>query len=250
MWWQTFFDETYRSLWSHLHPPDVCEQEAEAIAVHLGLGKGDRVLDAPCGYGRISLPLAKRGLRITAVDFSEELLAHGRAACESEQLADNVDWIQADLRGDVALPTGHAAAVNLFSSIGYGTEEEDLSTLRTLARYLREGGALLLETMHRDAIVHRQALGDTAGVRGPRGITLRERSTFDPIPGILESTWKWSSPTTAGKRTSRIRLYSVTELVALVLRAGFRDVQCSAGIGGSPMNSATLHERLCLTARI
>jgi len=44
----------------------------EAVATYLGTR--ERVLDAGCGYGRIAVPLAARGYRVTGLDHSEPLL--------------------------------------------------------------------------------------------------------------------------------------------------------------------------------
>lgn len=247
MWWQGFFDETYLELWGHLHPAEQCEEEAAQLMSLLDLSAGDSVLDAPCGYGRLTLPLAKRGLRLTGVDYSAELLRHAQENADSEQLAEIVRWIESDLR-TATLPKDHDAAINLFSSLGYGTSADDLATLGTIRDALAPGGRLFIETMHRDAIVHSRALGKTTGIRGPSGITLRERNTFDPVAGLVHSTWTWTSPTIAGSRKSTIRIYSVTELVALVERAGFTDIQCTIGLTGKPMNEQNLHERLGLIA--
>jgi malonyl-CoA O-methyltransferase len=40
---------------------------------------GRRVLDVGCGTGRYALPLAARGAEVTAIDFSEGMLARARA---------------------------------------------------------------------------------------------------------------------------------------------------------------------------
>ncbi len=245
MWWQSFFDSTYLELWAHLHPPEQCDHEAAELVSLLGLVPGDRVLDAPCGYGRISLPLARLGMAVTGVDYSEDLLTHARETSNSEDFVIQIQWQQGDLR-NAQLGTGFAAAVNLFSSVGYGSEEDDLATLRNLHSALRPGGKLFIETMHRDVIVHSRAQGNTSGIRGPSGITLRERNQFDPVSGTIESTWSWTSPTIAGSRTSRLRIYSVTELVALVHAAGFTDVQCFAGISNTPLTEQNLDQRLGL----
>ena len=45
------------------------------------------------------------------------------------------------------------AVVNLFSSLGYRGDEGDRQTLREFRRVLRPGGALVIETMHRDRLV-------------------------------------------------------------------------------------------------
>ena len=241
----SFFDTTYLELWAHLHPPEQCQREADQLIELLGLQAGDRVLDAPCGYGRISVPLAQRGISVTGVDYSADLLAHAQSVADSEQLAIPIHWKQADTR-TTDLGSGYAAAVNLFSSMGYGTEDDDLATLRNIHAALAPGGRLFIETMHRDVIVHARAQGTTTGFRGPAGLTVRERNRFDPVAGTIESTWTWTSPTIAGSRKSTIRIYSITELVSLVHRAGFTKTQCFAGLSGVPLTEANLEQRLGL----
>ena len=44
------------------------------------LGERERVLDAGCGYGRIAIPLATRGYRVSGLDLSEPLLHSARDA--------------------------------------------------------------------------------------------------------------------------------------------------------------------------
>ncbi|MCP4445095.1 MAG: methyltransferase domain-containing protein [Myxococcales bacterium] len=245
MWWQSFFDTTYLELWAHLHPRELCEREADLLVERLDLRRGDTILDAPCGYGRIAIPLARRGMRVTSVDYSSDLLDHGQKCASSEELRVPITWRQEDLR-TAELGSAFTAAINLFSSIGYGSEEDDLATLTNLHSALTPGGQLFIETMHRDAIVHFRAQGKTTGIRGPSGITLRERNSFDPVAGTIESTWTWTSPTIAGSRTSTIRIYSTTELVALVRRAGFVHVRCFVGLTGEALCEANAHERLGL----
>ena len=54
-----------------------------------------RALDLACGAGRHAIWLAKRGWRVTAVDFSSEALRQARERAETAGV--DVDWIEADL---------------------------------------------------------------------------------------------------------------------------------------------------------
>ncbi len=244
-WWKEFFDETYLKLWSPLHSAAMCEQEAEDIIGVLQLTPGDRVLDAPCGYGRITIPLARRGLRVTGLDLSEALLRVAKERVQEAQLTEHVDLVRTDLR-DAKIAGGFRAAINLFSSVGYGTEEDDLKMMRTIHDALMPGGKLYVDTMHRDALVTRRALGAVPGYRGPGGITMREKNRFDPASGRIHSTWTWTGPTQAGSRESNMRLYAANELVALLRRAGFAEVECRAGISNEAFTEETMSERLGL----
>lgn len=246
-WWHDFFDATYRHLWSHLHTPELCQAEAQQVVALLGLHSGDRILDAPCGYGRISLPLARLGLHVTGVDCSAESLAHATEQRDHTELDGSLRYLHGDLR-DMELAEEFPAAINLFSSIGYSSEQDDYRMLANIHNALQPGGALLLETIHRDAIVHRHSLEQTPGMRGPDGMTLREKTEFDPIAGTIHSTWIWNSPTASGSKHSVMRVYSATEIVSLLRRVGFARVECFVGYSREAFHASSLAERLGVIA--
>ncbi|HZA12925.1 MAG TPA: class I SAM-dependent methyltransferase, partial [Myxococcaceae bacterium] len=150
-WWQTFFDEDYARLWSVFTPPKQTESEVDALWKLLGLAPGSRVFDAPCGYGRISLPLAQRGARVLGVDYSADLLSTAERE-RGEIGTDLLAYLRHDLREPLA-ETGFDVALNVFSSLGYGTEADDERILRTLRGAVRPGGRVFIDTMHRDSAV-------------------------------------------------------------------------------------------------
>lgn len=57
----------------------------------------DLILDAGCGYGRFSIPLASRCKRVVAIDLSESMLKRLKRNCTIFRL-NNIDIIRADLR--------------------------------------------------------------------------------------------------------------------------------------------------------
>lgn len=227
-WWQSFFDEQYLALWADVNPPEQSEREADALVELLALEPGDRVLDAPCGYGRVAIPLARRGLRVVGVDYSEALIARAEAD-RGDLSADALTFLRADLRQPLPVG-GFAAALNLFSSLGYGTEDDDLAILRTLHGALAPGGVLFLDTMHRDVVAARLARGVRPAKQLSDGTMLVETPRFDPIEGRMETTWRWNGPRRAGSRSASLRIYTITELVRLIERAGFRFERALAGI--------------------
>lgn len=220
-WWRTFFDADYVRVWSSFLPDAASEEQADAIWRTLRLDKGARVLDAPCGYGRLSRPLAVRGARVVGVDQSRALLE------EAERMRGGLDedrlrYRHHDLREPLP-EAGFDAALNVFTSIGYGTEADDLAVLRTLASAVRPGGAVLLETNHRDAVVAWLASGAPGnGRRLEDGTLVVEEPRFDPLTGRVITGWYWQGPRGGGHKTATMRLYTVTELVRLVERAGLR----------------------------
>ena len=217
-WWETFFDNDYIRVWGGRLSAARSEEEAEGIWQLLQLHAGSRLLDAPCGYGRLSRPLAERGAEVVAVDQSAALLAQAendRGALPPSRLR----YLRHDLRRPLD-ETGFDAAINVFSSLGYGTEDDDLAILATLRSAVRPGGLVLVETMHRDSAVTCFARGSIPASRLPDGTLVVEEPSFDAITGRVNTKWFWSGPGGQGVKTASFRVYSATELVALLRRAG------------------------------
>src|SRR6266581_5829271 len=111
-----------------------------------GLAPGARVLDAPCGFGRHSIELARHGFRVTGVDFNETELGRARSAAETAGVA--LELACADIR-DMEFQGEFDLAVNLFSSIGYFSDDEDRLLLDRFWRALASGGAFVIDTRNR-----------------------------------------------------------------------------------------------------
>lgn len=233
-WWRTFFDEHYVSLWGPLQPPEVTEEEADGIWKVLGLAAGVRVLDAPCGYGRISLALAKRGAVVVGVDQSEALLAEAERR-RGDVGPDRLRYLRQDLRAPLA-EGGFDVALNVFTSLGYGSDEDDVAILKTLAGAVRPGGLVFVETSHRDLLVTRGA-SESRGVRLDDGTIIVETPRFDPVAGRMETAWHWSGPNGSGSKPASLRVYCATEIAALVTRAGLRVRSAHAGASEAPFQA-------------
>jgi 2-polyprenyl-3-methyl-5-hydroxy-6-metoxy-1,4-benzoquinol methylase len=237
-WWEGFFDADYQRLWPHLVAPG--DEDAEAVWRALALAPGVRVLDAPCGYGRVSRPLAERGASVLGVDRSQAQLDEAerrRGGLGQERLR----YLRHDLRQGLS-EDGFDAALCLFTSLGYGTEGEDVAVLRTLAAAVRPGGAVAVETSHRDLVVARLARGTSGGTasfsrRMPDGTLLLEEPRLDAVTGRVETTWYWAGPAGSGKKSASIRTYTVTELVRLLEAAGLRLREARSLRGGGPFEA-------------
>ena len=57
---------------------------------------GDPVLELACGTGRVTIPLAESGIRITGIDISESMLSHARTKIKDKEVA--IEWIKDDCR--------------------------------------------------------------------------------------------------------------------------------------------------------
>jgi SAM-dependent methyltransferase len=235
-WWQSFFDADYLKIWEASAPPDKTEREVTGLWELLGLAEGAAVLDAPCGYGRIARGLAVRGARVLGVDQSAMLLA------EAERLRDGLPterlgYLRHDLRQPLPA-SGFDVALNIYSSLGYGTDADDVAILSNLRAALRPGGRLFVETMHRDRAIANLVQDRNRSDRLPDGTLLREEPQFDPVAGRMHTTWYWQGPAGGGQKTGSFRVYTATEVVRMLEAAGLTVRSVHDGCSDRPFVAA------------
>jgi len=206
-------------LW--LHPDETGEDDARFIMTALGLQPGRRVLDAPCGAGRIAVHLAKAGCHMTGIDRNPRFIARAQARFATEEVAG--DFLVMDLR---QLPfDGAFDAVYCWGgSFGYFSDVENLLTLRRLTAALRPGGRLLLDQLNREAVLrdfHPELHFDG---KTTRTVWQDQR---------LLSTW-YVGEETEPSGASAIRVYTPAQTRRLFVQAGLTWETAYGGKDGSP----------------
>lgn len=231
-WWDTFFDQDYLRIWQQSFTEEVNAKQAAGIWTMLDLEPGCLLLDAPCGWGRLSRQLALLGATVLGADQSETMVAEAERQ-RGDVPADRLRYRRHDLRQPLA-ETGFDVACNIFTSFGYGTEEEDLAIFRNLRGALRPGGRILVETNHRDLMCAYITRGTKASQRLPDGTLFIDEAEFDPIAGVVRLNWYWSGPAGRGEKHALWRCYTPTQIVALLERAGLRFAGAYQGLSKTP----------------
>ena len=231
-WWETFFDQDYQRIWGQIFTDQFNTKQAADLWSLLHLNPGCRVLDAPCGWGRLSRQLALLGATVLGVDQSETLLTAAEAQ-RGELPTERLRYLRHDLRKPLP-ETGFDVACNIFTSFGYGTENEDVATFRTLRDALRPGGRVLVETNHRDMLCAFLSRSSKASMRMPDGTLFIDEPDFDAISGVVSMNWYWSGPGGSGEKHAKWRCYTPTQIVGLLERAGLRFVEAYKGLSKTP----------------
>jgi len=239
--WDRMFDELYLRTYAVLLDPAAAAGHAEQIARLVAFEPGADVLDCPCGYGRHSVELARLGCHVVGADRSEVLLA------EARRRSGEGEWprfVHADYRDLPFEDASFDGVVNLFSSLGYWGEEGDTQALREFRRVLRPGGRLVVELMHRDFLMSYWAGKSWDDL--PDGSLMLEEREFDLERGVNVVRFEVVEPD--GNRIDasyELRVYSATELSALVRAAAFSDIACYGDFEGAPLSRES---RLVLVA--
>ena len=232
--WDEMFDEIYlRTYAANLGERDSAA-EAEAAARFAGVEPPAEILDAPTGFGRHALPLAKLGFHVTGVDRSDVQLS------EARRIAGEVEWptwVQADFRELPFEDDSFDAVLCLFTSIGYRGEEGDRQAFAQFLRVLRPGAPFVIETLHRDRLM---AIFQQRGWEPLEddAVLLEERD-FDYITGEGVTQHTYLSVGERRTVTFRLRCYTATELVKLLAEIGFSEIECFGDFEGAPLSRET-----------
>jgi SAM-dependent methyltransferase len=191
-------------------------REAAFAARTLQLREGARVVDLCCGRGRhlTSIPGA------IGIDLDLDSLRGLPAAC-------------ADMRALPLRSSSVDGVLSLFSSFGYLEDDaEDARVLREVARVLRRGGGFLLDLLNRE---HALAGFVPSQQRVEEdGTLVAEQRSFDALRSRL--TTSFVIVPAAGARTDSVghslRLYTLTEIAALLADAGMQLRHVYGGFSG------------------
>lgn len=134
-----YYDDDYRDY----------EADIDAI-LELANEQGGAVVELGCGTGRVLLPLAQMGARVTGIDLSPALLAVARRKLTAAGAA-SATLIEGDLRQSL-LPAGSANfAICTSNTLMHITSpEEQQQVLDEAYRILAPGGLLLIDLFNPD----------------------------------------------------------------------------------------------------
>ena len=239
--WDEMFDEIYLTTYGANLGERDSEEEARLTVSLAGIEPPADVLDAPTGFGRHALPLAKLGYHIVGVDRSDVQLA------EARRIAGKVEWpqwVRADFRELPFDEDSFDAVLCLFTSIGYRGEEGDRQAFGEFLRVLRPGSALVIECLHRDRLM--AIFQERSWEPLPDDAVLLEERRFDYLRGEIETDHTYFAVGDRRSLTFRLRVYTATELVKLLAEIGFAEIDCFGDFEGAPLSRET---RLVVRAR-
>jgi SAM-dependent methyltransferase len=227
-WWKDFFSGLIIDFWLGAMPEEVTCDEAEFLAKHLRLSDGSRVLDVPCGAGRLALELAARGCRVTGVDISPEFLDAARERARERDL--RIESRQSEMR-DLPWSSEFDAAYCAGSSFGFLGEEGDAEFLRAVSRTLRPGGRFFADFKASESLLpnfresHEMRVGD---------IEFRARNRYDPATGTMESFYTITRGDLVENKRALHRIYTCVEILRMLGDAGFGDFETYGSVRGEP----------------
>jgi SAM-dependent methyltransferase len=206
--------------------------------------EGQPALDAACGTGRLLVPYLRAGLDVDGCDISADMLEHCRARAEREGLATN---LYAQALHELDLPRRYRTIL-VCGGFGLGgNRAHDVQALSRLHEHLEQGGLLVLdnEVPYADGkqwgYWPKEVRGELPEAwvepqsrrKGADGAEYALRSRLvelDPLSQRITMemrAWMWRDDELVAEEEHllRLTLYFKEELVLMLERAGFVDVE-------------------------
>jgi SAM-dependent methyltransferase len=219
-WWRDMFTspawQAVQLAWET--DADDADEDVHHVWHAVGLSPGARVLDVPCGTGRIAARLAERGCRPVGIDAVE---AFARVAADR-----GLPVVVADMRTSLVRPSTFEAAVCWWGSFGYFDDDGDRAQASAAAQALVPGGRYLIDVPVADTVL---AAFEPETSWQVGGVSVHEARSYDEHTRRIESTWTFTRDGDRASRTTSVRLYTVVELMELLSDVGFATFQALDG---------------------
>jgi SAM-dependent methyltransferase len=194
-----------------------------------------RCLDQCCGFGRISLEMARRGFAVTGVDITETYLETAKDDAAHENLS--TEFIREDVRS-FCRKNYFDLVYNVYTSFGYFEDPaDDAGVVENAFDSLKPGGIYVIETLGKEIAVRDFVQADWFERAGFYVLTAYEAADSW---SSLRNRWILISQQDQGaiKRGSIIeknftqRLYGADTLQRLFRDSGFGAVETYGGWDG------------------
>jgi 2-polyprenyl-3-methyl-5-hydroxy-6-metoxy-1,4-benzoquinol methylase len=140
-WYEDFFHGVANDLWRKCVSPEQTRVEADFLEKTLGSKK--RLLDVPCGNGRHTLELARRGCRVTGVDLSAEFVQEAKAGAAAAGV--DAEFVRCDMK-QLSWKSEFDGAFCFGNSFGYLIHADMTAFVAGVARALKPGGRFVIDT--------------------------------------------------------------------------------------------------------
>ena len=228
-WWESFFTGLWLKVQRDVKNPEQSREEAGYVEQALALEPGSKVLDVPCGVGRLSLELADRGHQVTGIDITGPFVDDARHEAERRGLS--VGWYERDMR-DISWTEEFDAVACFWGSFGYFDEEGNREFLKNVANCLKSGGRFLVDTHVTETLLPR--LSQMRSWKRVSETIVLEDHDYDHVTSRTETKWTLIGDGEIFEESTSIRLYSYRELCSMLADVGLSAPEASGRLCQRP----------------
>ncbi|NIJ54366.1 class I SAM-dependent methyltransferase [Dyadobacter arcticus] len=217
-WYETFFSGLNCEMWERAAVPDWTENEVDFLLKVFG-DKVTSILDIPCGFGRHTISLARRGFNVTGLDISAEFISTLRDQLATENLPVTV------IQGDILTTTFSQkfdAAYCLGNSFGYVDDDgmnlfvQNVSAaLKTGARLVINSGLVAESILVNFPKTKQFVLGD---------MVMDISNSYDMRESCMITELTYTKPDRIEKHSFKHYVYTLSEIRRLLRKHGLKTI--------------------------
>ena len=214
----TFYTNKYEAVRAFYNEDDI-EDQIRFIENCLSLRKKEKLLDLACGFGRLAIPLARKGYDVTGHDQSADYIE--KAKKDAQEASMTIDFQVLDMRRLDAFEK-FDAVMSFSSSLAFYDDNTNEDIFRRIHAALKTGGQFLFDQANifwlsswiakepdlveelADGRIHRRKYHFDA-----EKCVVSLRSVIEQGKNQMESGWDF-------------RYYTLPEMKALAGRTGFK----------------------------
>jgi len=242
-WWENFFHGVALDFWRAAISVEQTRAEADFINNQLQLPVGAKVLDVPCGNGRLAIELGAFGFELTGVDLAVEFIEEAKRKSDARGV--RIDWRNTDMR---ALPWTHEfdGAFCFGNSFGYLADNENADFLQAISRALKPGARFILDAPAIAECLLPHFLERRTIELGDVTATIDTR--YDHEQGRMFPRFTFVQDGVEDKRSSSQRIYTYKELSELLNAAGLKTIGAYGSLDEQPFKLGA-HRLLLVTMK-
>ena len=218
-WWQNFFHGVALDFWRAAISDEQTHEEADFINRHLQVPVGFRLLDVPCGNGRLAIELAAFGFRMTAVDLADEFLVEGKERANARGVV--IDFQKLEMR-QLPWTEEFDGAFCFGNSFGYLDDGGNADFLRAVHRALKPKARFILDAPAIAECLLPHFLEQRTIALGDITATINTR--YDHEHSRIFPHFTFVKDGIEDKRQTSQRIYTYRELIELLRETGFEIV--------------------------
>lgn len=253
-WWETLFDDKYLVTYVDRVTEETTRAQLEFLKKTFP--SQATILDLACGYGRLSIPLAREGYEVTGYDFSEYLL--NVAQQEAKAAVPGLRFVKGDMR-HLPFDNEFDAIINVFTSFGYfESAKDDLAVLKGVHSGLKGGGYFLMEFtnspkamswLYENGAIDRET-GELVSEKTETlstGLVVYQTERLDVGTLRWQMHRSWLENGQERSYRTNVRMYFLADLRQLMEEAGLRVERVYGDFDASPYQADS--ERIVILSR-
>lgn len=187
-----------------------------------------KILDAPCGYGRISNLLSSKGYDITGIDINKYFINIAKTEETKQNIC--VKYFVTNIF-DFNTNKNYDVVINIFTSIGYfESDEKNELFIKKLCSFVRQGGIFIIETINPFGVLKKYKYREKRMTED--GIKIVQERFFDLKTSTnIERISDYYPNGKIFKGLHRVRLYYPHELIKICKKYGLKNIDILDGKG-------------------